>query len=423
MPPNQTLPINEQLAGLSGMSPDAMAEFFKQDLSAISADKIIGHLKMAMMFLDLGERDNLKQSILKNLPSRKQNPRLIDFLKLSSQEEMAADIPMENLDLLESKSSDTGKSAADSPKAVKNYALETKLDRVWEILPAQIRQRFNDDPILGSRLRSVIITHLKGIRDRLETEQRLVAKINLGGLEFSHALADDIFKILAEPSKVSAPAAETPAKSFPLKFVDEPHAVIRINAEDNLKTSSLNIERLHKLVDDPQNADVKIPQPPLRTASAGGLKHAANDQANLSKSTLRPAPATRNGDKFTDIQHPENQSAPDLKEPEESPLVSPVDIFKNLTVSDLRHAANPLAFADKLIEQINVLGQEDYNRKLEAVKAWRKSDLHKLYVEIGRDSLGQGMKVSDYLASRQNQDLLSQAEFDAVGELNLRLRY
>jgi len=78
-----------------------------------------------------------------------------------------------------------------------------------------------------------------------------------------------------------------------------------------------------------------------------------------------------------------------------------------------------------LDKYFNLLEEEDYAKKLEGIKLWRRSPINKLYLEIGSLSISENKPVDVIIEERKlnNQEYLTADEFNAIMDLNKSLRF
>ena len=106
--------------------------------------------------------------------------------------------------------------------------------------------------------------------------------------------------------------------------------------------------------------------------------------------------------------------------------MGPVEELRSLNLIDFRRLSNNPRQAIAMInEKINLLEQESFGQRLAGIKAWRESDLYRLYLEIGRQSLQQGRLVKEIVGERikNSQPALTEGEFEAIMDLNKNLRF
>ena len=124
---------------------------------------------------------------------------------------------------------------------------------------------------------------------------------------------------------------------------------------------------------------------------------------------------------------PQRDNRPRLDDVKYVPkLVGPVEELREMTLVDWRRLnANPVLAAEKVKEKIGLLERESFTKKLDGIKAWQESEVNKIYLEIGRESLQKGLSVDKIIASRSaaGQPAITFEEYRAIMELNRYLRY
>ncbi|MDD5251813.1 MAG: hypothetical protein PHT12_04230 [Patescibacteria group bacterium] len=106
-------------------------------------------------------------------------------------------------------------------------------------------------------------------------------------------------------------------------------------------------------------------------------------------------------------------------------LVGPIEELRSLTVKDFRRLSrDPHEATLKIRDKIDLLEDQSFEARTAGVKAWQESGINKLYLEILRQSL-EGRPISELMAEREAKGelILEKAEFDAIMELNRKLRF
>jgi len=107
-------------------------------------------------------------------------------------------------------------------------------------------------------------------------------------------------------------------------------------------------------------------------------------------------------------------------------LTGPIEEIRSMNLTDFRRLApTPKEAIEKILAKIDILEEESFTRKIQAVQAWKESDVCRLYLELGDQSMEQKKPLAEVIAERQknSQPTLTEEEFGAVMELNRRLRY
>jgi len=106
-------------------------------------------------------------------------------------------------------------------------------------------------------------------------------------------------------------------------------------------------------------------------------------------------------------------------------LTGPVEELRSMTVKDFnRLSKDPREATLKIKDKIEMLQEQSYETKTQAIQAWQESGANKTYLEILRRSL-EGKPVDEVISEMEDSDepALTKAQFDAIMELNRDLRF
>ena len=106
--------------------------------------------------------------------------------------------------------------------------------------------------------------------------------------------------------------------------------------------------------------------------------------------------------------------------------MSPVDELSYMDLVTFRRLdADPEIRCKKIEEKILLLGKEGIDKQLLGIKAWRLNPVNKTYLLIGQESISQGKNIDDIINDHKTSGLnyLTRAEFEAIMDLNNRLRF
>ncbi len=79
----------------------------------------------------------------------------------------------------------------------------------------------------------------------------------------------------------------------------------------------------------------------------------------------------------------------------------------------------------KIMGMFKLLEEDSFSKRLAGIKAWRKSPVNRLYLSLGQESIVKQKDIKEVIEIRKKdkKEYLSQEEFDAIMELNTKLRY
>ncbi|MBI4592308.1 hypothetical protein HY733_02570 [Candidatus Uhrbacteria bacterium] len=110
----------------------------------------------------------------------------------------------------------------------------------------------------------------------------------------------------------------------------------------------------------------------------------------------------------------------------EKRLSGPIDELRSLTLTDFRRLSkDPFQAATKVKDKVDLMEEQGYDKKVEAIQAWRSSPLNQMYVKLTRDAVLTGTSVVEILAKKRaaGEETLSDEELKAVMKSNADLRF
>jgi len=243
------------------------------------------------------------------------------------------------------------------------------------------------DSELESRFQNIVQAHLRGVRSSLDTFLVLKREKEEGGLGLNEEQAEQVLEAVNRRQGSLA-------------------ARVRPKQEKPAKEAPLDLE--HELA----------PPPPVIQQAKATSKAPSKPTKPLKEVKFKPS-LGRLG--------MEQPSSPTLKEVRFKPqLVGPVEEIKNLSLLDFRRLdKNPREAAQKINYKIDLLEKDSYQKRQEGLKAWRESELNKLYLELGRLAIEQGKPIGEIIKAKQvkNEASLTMEEFEALLNLNGELKY
>ncbi|MEI6378500.1 MAG: hypothetical protein WCO55_02485 [Candidatus Falkowbacteria bacterium] len=347
---------------------------------------------------------------------------------------------------------------------------------------------------LNERLRKIVATGLKGIRNNTELKETLTKPIEAGGLDFDADLADKLLAMIDQPKPSIAkpfdlgqamqsagverdvaydfnqlaktggrsiepelPAGPLPAIEGELEAIFPMHAKAIPTAANNSnpnktlastgaakaprssvdiawpKTLAKEVGPAHikasdnfgaKLIDSLSGlpkVDLAAATPPLAAPSvvhtAYDLSQAA-DPANRINPFMAGAPTSANLPKSDSGKVAMN----DVKG--RPRIFSPIDELSFMTIKNFRQLSkDPQVSIDLIMRKVQAIVQDDFQKKIEAINAWKQSPVNRMYVRVLKDALDSGSSAGKALVKfkKDDPDFLTDAEFEAIIKLNQEL--
>lgn len=306
------------------------------------------------------------------------------------------------------------------------------IDVATEAIAAQSRINFSD-PLGAGKFRQVIKTYLRGSRDRLATNEALTKAAELGGLALNHDTAERVMIIADNFLQPRSKAALKTGQKLPV-VEEEYDLTASLKAQGKLKTlpkpkSSVSpatrpvLDTSHELM--PPVPALRTQTPPVTSAPESRRTVSEAVKRNpIDKPTLRKVvaatppvenmPKSPSGKvKMDDIRY-------------EAKALSPVEELRYFTLINLRRLdPDPVKAADKIKAKLELLGKENYSKKIEAIEAWNESPLNRLYLAVCRRSLEESLPLAAILEREIGKDknFLKPDELSAIIALNKSLKF
>ena len=272
---------------------------------------------------------------------------------------------------------------------------------------------------MAKRAKTVIGNRLRDVRDQMETLEVLVQPKELGGLGLGQDAARGILNaIQAKLRHVHDDHVAQAAKEKTAWVEGEQAKKVASEAQAKQDDQS-DLERLYaSIVSKSKKALQNAPPTPLPTPAP-----AAPAPAPPPLTIVRPTPGV--------AVMPQVQGGMDAMKPRMDDvkpvarLTGPVEELRAITIVDFRRLSKDAVEACvKVKDKIDVLAEQSYTRRTEAIAAWGASEVVRTYLELMGEGLN-GLPLKDAVAARQTakKPYLTPEEFQAVAALSRQLRY
>ena len=280
--------------------------------------------------------------------------------------------------------------------------LESRLEQVVKAVKVNFASQE-----LHDRFRKIMLTHLKGIRDKISTKEALVKSVETGGLGFDLNSAENILRLVAEGEprgEIKTPPGQMPETARP----------VARDVEYDL-ASAIKARQAAQVVQPVEEELLAPPTPMVESQPASN----------------EPMPI-----KVAPVAPPAKQAVENLRRTESgkikmddihgSPRVfTPVDEIKYMTVKNFRNLSpDPLAAIEIIKKKIKALAQEDYTKKIAGIQGWKTSPVNRMYIEAYQDAINEGKSITVVLDKKlqNNPEFINEAEFEAILKLNQDLK-
>ena len=313
----------------------------------------------------------------------------------------------------------------------------------------------SDDPEKIKRLKNVIVSRLRNIRDQMEVREILADSPLAGGLGFDPAVVEKILNLTGEEARRRESLKENrPSPS--IRSLDELFLPLALKTEAK-REDSQPLKPLPVRPDFPQKSaggpfELKPLNQPLvypvnekkpAGASGQGLAQAEKkESADLAAEIPTPlqpinkklpeAPKTEVLPLAETKVKAKKEEKPEDKKPKpkavkfQERLVDPAAEIETMKLVDFRRLGKTAGeAAAKILEKIALLEKDSFSKKVQGIKAWKANEVYRLYLEIARQSIAENKSMTEAANARKQAGLavLTEDELAAVIELNQKLRY
>lgn len=277
----------------------------------------------------------------------------------------------------------------------KQYSVE----KISQKLEAKHNLKFSPDD--SKKFTKLLLAFFRQARNQVQTRELLLSPKDQGGLGLKPADADDILAV----SK---------------------HLKDQIENIDGVVIEAANMPT-------PKKEEAKVVQPdPFVSKEVPKPKPEP-------KPVLKKQPVVKKEPKKKVV---ESESLPKVKRPTDnkggsmdlpkvsrggsvnSRLVGKVEELAAMELNEFRLLDDdPRMRAAKILQRIEQLGEESVTRKAQGIEAWRSSPVYKAYLRIGQQSLENAQDIKTLVESLSPETSLTVEEFEAITDLNKRLRF
>lgn len=247
---------------------------------------------------------------------------------------------------------------------------------------------------LMTRLRNLISSRLRDVRNREQILSVLQREQKVGGMGFDPAEAERITQVIENTYKEKRAAVEEEAKSGILKIQEEQKQKMQ---ERKKRESEEHAQWFREKVLASKGEDA------LRDIILRGQK----DEPGGTKPAMTP---TLDG--ITGVGG--------MK------LTGLADELRAMDIEAYRRLSrDPKQAADKVVEKLETLKRESFDRWTDGVEAWRQSPLQQQYLRLVAESFGSGKPVAQLVEEKRKNDprLPSAEELGAIIELNGKIQF
>jgi hypothetical protein len=282
----------------------------------------------------------------------------------------------------------------------------------------------NLTPELSARLKAVVESRLKGVRDAAETADLLSRPVATGGVGLGPVLAGALADELKKYDQDIHGQREVSLKKEKESFVKDSVAMTYAKDESRKSGEQEELDRMYSALTGSKKKRMPVSEIP----NANNQTPSKVKNSNIQNST--PAPASLYLYKpptAAPMQPLSQQPGGRMRDirPAVARLTGPVEELKSMTLTDFRRlSSDPAEACRKLLDKLDLLEERSFGQRIEGAKAWRESEVYKLYLQIITASFSSGKQVPAIIADAMavNQPTLTEHEVHAIMDMNRNLK-
>ncbi len=307
---------------------------------------------------------------------------------------------------------------------------------------------------LNDRFKKIMTTYLRGIRNKIDARASLVKEVDKGGLGLDEKTADKALKAAdskKEDKKEDKGKVNIKSKDDGTAFIFEDSAGKEEEKKEKAKIDTRDLDydlasvlkesgKLKKDDKAEAEADKKTPNKEgkdnkVKTDDIDKEKGKKLDLKGKKKEgQFKKGAVLGEGKEEQEEQEVKSQRKPaasdskrrmdDIKPVPKS--MGPIDELRYMNMETFRRMGqSPSERTGKIKEKVELISKQGIEKRLEAIEAWKQSPINKIYLNIGKQSIGQGKGVEDIINNmkKEGKDVLEKEEFEAVMDLNDELRF
>ncbi len=319
--------------------------------------------------------------------------------------------------------------------------IEEKIKKQIADVRKQLNIHFSSEE-LSKRFDNILTTYLRGVRNKIDTKQTLIKKVEIGGLGMTQVFADNVLLLVDSGKNNTASKTNTDKKEKEEENLNKNNSSLSKEKEPDKKQ-----EKVEKKPDF-ANLDTRDAYYDFNNMSPEAKKQKEKIKEKSKKEELVPKTKDEYSKEFSDnnskndnseldqknkgkinisaniaSSDPLKKKVVDVKAPK---LLGPIDELREMTLTDFRRLGeSPLQIIKKIQEKFDFLEEDGYAKRLEGIKAWRESPVNKMYLKIGQESIMQKKPINVIISEMEEteKESLSEDEFKAIMDLNRNIRF
>ena len=232
------------------------------------------------------------------------------------------------------------------------------------------------------QLKNIVISRLKDVRSLAETKEALMRPLGFNGQTLNELQINQLLKLIEKERDRVEEVIKT-GKLFGVEQEIKPSPVVKRS----------------------------LPKQEIRSRPVAAF---------VQKKEERPAGS------MSGVKYEKKHEVVSEKELSQHITTGPVEEIKSLKLDEFRRlGASPKEATERILQKIDLLGDESIIKRSEGIKAWHDSEVYRLYLAIGATSMAEKKPIEQVIREYKEagKPYLAPEEFNEVADLNSKLSY
>lgn len=303
------------------------------------------------------------------------------------------------------------------------------------------KANFSFDANLANRLENILLLRLKNVRENLGTKMVLKRSIEEGGMGFNNEDVEKIMNLLS-PELEKKEKFEENKKQEVKKQTKELSKKEKLREKEQKKQEREERDKLYERLTGKSSQEFdlkhsgqkkkkvivkKLQPPPPMIVPAQSFevekKMAASPIKGKASSTYKMAVKQEIQPIISDSLASQKPKIEDIKYVPK--IIGPIDELREISIEDFRKSKDPNIAISKIYDMLSLLERQSFTKMIEGIKAFKKSDVFKVYIEIGQEIVLKRATIEEVIALRQKEGkpVLNREEFKVIMEFNKKVKY
>jgi len=291
------------------------------------------------------------------------------------------------------------------------------------------------DELLTKRVQAIIKTRLKQIRSADETHALLVRPPKVGGLGLDPDIATAVLTSVEQQVKNSAtrgmsqpPIAPPPPPPprVPPPEQQKPAAIPPMTRDFREMKPDPTVSNVTEppRISRPIYRPADLPAPPSMPEKSAPMINTRSDELTKPPLPTKRPPVTTPSPAMQRPRATDRPAVTDVTVPVST--LGPAEEMRSYTLVQFRRLGQGAADATKkVLDKLQHLQHESFSLWADAVAGWRQSEVYRLYLDMGRESLEENVTIDKVIQRRAaaGKLYLSEHEFNMLADMNRRLQF